>query len=457
MDRRSRLVMWLVVGITLLTGCSLPARPAPGPTSVPVAAATSTRPALPTMTLPPVPVVIAIPDVISGGTLVTLEGSNLRPNDLIKFYLRDPAKPTEPIVQLGTGQTDADGRFTWSFTYPIDSRWTSVSAASVIVQSTATGGYTTVPLPVVLSGTTPTSIVPTSVPFTLTPLPTPILPQTPTSAPTRMATPTEPPMSVAAAPAEDAPSPASDVGHRPDIPDVSRQFSSAVAYAPPPQYCVAKTLKTGRLIELDSLIYSIPAILQFCLDGFQPGTVAVQLIRPDGKMRPLDPQPISFATNDRFDVMVPLIDPPGTYTITVSQGTVAATGTVSLKEAQEPEITIFPLVAPSDTLFTVYLTGFVPNARVMLDVYLVDRCTLSTSPLVITPTFATCHNYQKSFAVNTDHKGQAVASLGLSGLDGKYILEADNGSVGLIQLKQSAQCALANSRDLKICASSSLP
>ena len=56
------------------------------------------------------PTVIASPDVVSGGTLVTLQGTNLRPNDLMVFYLRDPAKPTEPILQIGTKQTDASGQ-----------------------------------------------------------------------------------------------------------------------------------------------------------------------------------------------------------------------------------------------------------------------------------------------------------------------------------------------------------
>ncbi len=132
--------------------------------------------------LPPQPTVIANPDVVSGGTLVTLLGTNLRPNDLIVFYLRDPAKPTEPILQIGTQQTDAGGRFTWSYTYPSDSRWTTIPAASVIVQSTATGGYLTVPLRVVPSETIPTIIVPTQPLPTWTPVPTSIIP-TPTSPP----------------------------------------------------------------------------------------------------------------------------------------------------------------------------------------------------------------------------------------------------------------------------------
>ena len=85
----------------------------------------------------------------------------MRPDDLVVFYLRDPARPTEPILQIGTTKTGPGGRFEWSFVYPNDSHWTSITAASVIVQSTATGGYVTVPLRVVPGGTIPTAIVPT--------------------------------------------------------------------------------------------------------------------------------------------------------------------------------------------------------------------------------------------------------------------------------------------------------
>ena len=67
-----------------------------------------------------------MPSVVSGGTLVTLQGTNMRPNDRMVFYLRDPAKPTEPILQIGTTETSAAGGFVWSFTYPNDARWTSI-------------------------------------------------------------------------------------------------------------------------------------------------------------------------------------------------------------------------------------------------------------------------------------------------------------------------------------------
>jgi hypothetical protein len=139
--------------------------------------------ARPTSTpLPPQPAVIAVPDVVSGGTLVTLQGTNMRPDDLVVFYLRDPARPTEPILQIGTAKTGPGGRFEGSFVYPSDSRWTSITAASVIVQSTATGGYVTVPLRVVPSTTIPTAIVPTQPLPTWTPVPTSFVP-TPTSPP----------------------------------------------------------------------------------------------------------------------------------------------------------------------------------------------------------------------------------------------------------------------------------
>ena len=126
--------------------------------------------------LPPQPTVIAVPDVVTGGTLVTLQGTNMRPDDLLAFFLRDPAKPTEPILPIGNAKTGPGGRFEWSFTYPNDPRWTSITAASVIVQSTATGGYLTVPLRVVPSQIIPTSPVPTQPLPTWTPIPTGIVP-----------------------------------------------------------------------------------------------------------------------------------------------------------------------------------------------------------------------------------------------------------------------------------------
>lgn len=119
-------------------------------------------PATPVPTAAPLqPTVLASPQVVSGGTLVTLQGLNYRPNDRVVFFLRDPSKPTEPIVQIGSTDTSSAGSFVWSFTYPNDPRWTSISSASVIVQSTATGAYQTVTLTVVPSSAGPTVVVPT--------------------------------------------------------------------------------------------------------------------------------------------------------------------------------------------------------------------------------------------------------------------------------------------------------
>jgi hypothetical protein len=140
-------------------------------------------PAKPTPTaMPPQPIVVANPDVVTAGTQVLLQGVNFRPNDTLVFYLRDPARPSDPILQIGSTKTDAIGRFSWSFIYPTDSRWTSISAASVIVQSTATGGYLTVPLRVVPPNMIPTVLVPTRAVATWTPVPTSNIP-TPTSPP----------------------------------------------------------------------------------------------------------------------------------------------------------------------------------------------------------------------------------------------------------------------------------
>lgn len=138
------------------------------------------------------PTVIAAPDVVSASTLVTLQGYNMRPDDLLMFFLRDPARPTDPILQIGSTKTGPSGRFEWSFVYPIDPRWTTISAANVIVQSTATGGYLTVSLRVVPGGTIPTIIVPTRPLPTWTPAPTSMVP-TPTSPPVTMPTLTQTP------------------------------------------------------------------------------------------------------------------------------------------------------------------------------------------------------------------------------------------------------------------------
>ncbi len=132
--------------------------------------------------LPPQPEMTAIPDTVSANALVLLQGRNMRPNDLMVFYLRDPAKPTEPILQIGSTKTGADGTFTWSFTYPSDPRWTTITTASVIAQSTVTGGYIADSLTVVPSSTTPTVVVPTREPPTWTPIPTGI-PPVPTNPP----------------------------------------------------------------------------------------------------------------------------------------------------------------------------------------------------------------------------------------------------------------------------------
>jgi hypothetical protein len=185
--RPAALALWIGLGILALALClgvvllvllltgggGLPARATPTP-------------------LPPQPGVLAIPDQVSGGTLVTLQGFNMRPDDLQVIFLRDPAKPTDPILQIGTTKTRLDGRFEWSFVYPTDPRWTSIAVASVIVQSTATGGYIAVPLRVVPGGTVPPVVVPTQPLPTWTPVPTGFVP-TPTSPPVVFPTATQTP------------------------------------------------------------------------------------------------------------------------------------------------------------------------------------------------------------------------------------------------------------------------
>ena len=138
---------------------------------------------------PALPQVVAQPDVVSGGSLVTLRGTNFRPNDRVIIYLRDPSQPSQPILQIGTTETSGSGSFAWSFTYPNAPPWNSLTRASVIVQSTATGGYVTVGLtvvssttpvtPIVVTPATPQILTPPPIPPTWTPAPLPTLTQTP--------------------------------------------------------------------------------------------------------------------------------------------------------------------------------------------------------------------------------------------------------------------------------------
>ena len=138
------------------------------------------------------PTVSVNPQQVSGGTLVTLQGLNYRPNDRIVFFLRDPARPTDPILQIGTTDASSGGTFVWSFNYPNDARWTSISNASVIVQSTATGAYQTVNLTVVPGTGAPTVVVPTREPPTAGPPPTAV-PPVPTITPVPFPTATQTP------------------------------------------------------------------------------------------------------------------------------------------------------------------------------------------------------------------------------------------------------------------------
>ena len=120
-------------------------------------------------TIIPQPTVQAIPSTVSGGTLVTVRGFNFKPDERGVFYLRDTSRPTEPILQIGTTTATPQGTFDWSFIYPADERWTTITTASVIVQSMATGAYLTTDLTVVPAGTlVPTRMPPTSGPIVVT-------------------------------------------------------------------------------------------------------------------------------------------------------------------------------------------------------------------------------------------------------------------------------------------------
>jgi hypothetical protein len=253
---------------------------------------------------------------------------------------------------------------------------------------------------------------------------------------------------IAAAPAEQPPSSAaSDEGV---VADVSQQFSTSGG-----QLTVCDTLFAGESTVLHDRPSYIPARLEVCLEGFQAGTITVQLIRPDGMARPANPQTVTLMPDGKLSVMVPLNDPPGTYTIIVTQGAVTGRGTVDLAQAIAPTIEIFPAAAPSGSVFTVYLTGLPPNKHILLDAYKRGDCPRqpSTGGLTTGHPGGWCYLYRRSFLVRTDNNGQSVASLTLDDLEDQYVLAIHNGgSETRFSLNRFATCALAYAQDLKVCA-----
>jgi hypothetical protein len=125
------------------------------------------------------------PTLASANALITISGANWPGSDKLTAYLRDPSAPGDPILSIGSTQTDRAGNFTLTIHYPIDPRWANLAQVDVIVQSTQAGGaYLVTPLQL---QTIPTAR-PTSV-FTLTPTPLPTRTPTVTPTPTRTPTP----------------------------------------------------------------------------------------------------------------------------------------------------------------------------------------------------------------------------------------------------------------------------
>ncbi len=165
-------------------------------------------PTLPTSTpsatrVPPGQSINVVPATAAPGQLVTVKGTGFTPNDQVTVYLRDPARPSDPILQVARGVIFSDGALVVQFSYPVDPRW-DLPRMEVIAQSAASGGYVTTALSVQTpSGSpAPTSIgigtrlpmntltpVPSNLPPSLTPTPT----ATPTTTPTPSITPTSPP------------------------------------------------------------------------------------------------------------------------------------------------------------------------------------------------------------------------------------------------------------------------
>ncbi len=65
-----------------------------------------------------VPALSVAPGTAAPGQLVALSGFNLTPNDPVKIFLRDPARPSDPILQVGTGVVSANGLLSIDFPYP---------------------------------------------------------------------------------------------------------------------------------------------------------------------------------------------------------------------------------------------------------------------------------------------------------------------------------------------------
>ncbi len=134
------------------------------PPVTPVAAATATP-------APNQPQVAVSSGAASPGTALSIFGSNWAPNEAITAFLRDPAKPSEPLLFLGNGQADANGLVVVNVNYPTDRAWAQVKQVDVILQSDTTSVYVSATIKVLPPPPTTIpslTLVPTRVPPTVT-------------------------------------------------------------------------------------------------------------------------------------------------------------------------------------------------------------------------------------------------------------------------------------------------
>ena len=125
-----------------------------------------------------VPGLSVTPNVAIPGQTVSVSGFNLIPNDPVTIFLRDPARPSDPILQVNKATVSANGLLSAAFAYPAQGRWAGLTRTDVIVQSAGTGAYWTAGMAVQPSGVigTPAPVTPggigTRLPMaTLTPPP----------------------------------------------------------------------------------------------------------------------------------------------------------------------------------------------------------------------------------------------------------------------------------------------
>ena len=146
------MVVAIAVGMALgYNAVKLPTPAAIAPTP------TAPRDTVTPISPPSVPQAIASPATASAGSTFTVLGTGWTPSDTVAIFLRDPARPSDPIMSLGASQVTADGRFSATLSYPTDVRWATLPKADIVVQSASTGLYITTSLSIQLPSPTPTA------------------------------------------------------------------------------------------------------------------------------------------------------------------------------------------------------------------------------------------------------------------------------------------------------------